>query len=137
MSAALSPTLRLQASRARIVQQLAAPRAAQPQDADQHLAAQLLQAAAGVPGANPLASVWDWAWAKGQDAVAEPVRAHPALAVGAAFAVGATVAALRPWRWRLPPPWALALVSQVATPWVLQRLHPQPSTENRHAPPPA
>lgn len=143
MTDVLSPTLRLQASRARIVQQLSEPPTARPQDADQALAAQLLQAAAGMPGADPMASVWAWAGAKAEHTLAAPVRAHPALAMGVAFVFGAGVAALRPWRWRLPPSWALALLSQVATPWLLQRLQPgpppptPPPEESRHAPPPA
>ncbi len=140
MTATLSPTLRLQASRARIAAQLASPHPAPPLDADQALATQLLKAAAGVPGADPLASVWDWVGAKAEQALATPVRAHPALAMGAAFAVGAGVAALRPWRWRMPPSWALALLSQVFTPWLLQRWQPAPfkpsSEENFHATPP-
>lgn len=137
----LSPTLRLQASRARIAAQLVAPRPARSLDADQTLATQLLKAAAGVPGADPMASVWRWLGAKAEQTLATPVRAHPALAVGAAFAVGAGVAALRPWRWRMPPSWALALLSQVLTPWLLQRRSAapfnSPPEENLHAAPPA
>ncbi len=141
MTGALSPTLRLQASRARIAAQLASAHPARPLDVDQALATQLLKAAAGVPGADPLASVWDWVGAKAEQALATPIRAHPALALGAAFAVGAGVAALRPWRWRMPPSWALALLSQVITPWLLQRWQPAPfkppPEENHHAAPPA
>lgn len=112
---------RLLASRARIAQALAAP----PPLPAQSLTGTLLQAAAG--GNTTGAGIEHWLEAALRAAVhtrvIAPIQQHPLPALTAAFGAGALLALARPWRWRLPTPLLLALVTQVGIPWATRR-HP-------------
>lgn len=99
---------RLQRSRSRLQSQLASP----PQGAMESLALPLLE------GADPTALAWRWAGGEAERLVGQPVRAHPAQALGLAFGAGALLVLLRPWRWRGAPRLLLALLSH----WALPRL---------------
>jgi hypothetical protein len=52
------------------------------------------------------------------------LQQHPGRAMALAFAGGLALALLRPWRWRMPPPWALAVLTQTLLPWWLAQSSP-------------
>jgi hypothetical protein len=119
-----SASSRLTASRARLRAELL--EAPAELGADRRLALDLLQAAAGVDGADPAAGAWRWVSAVADQRLGDPIRHHPWTALGLGLGAGALVAAARPWRWRLPSPLLVALASQLLLPLLARQRDGRP-----------